>query len=131
MKKRSLIGRAARGFTLLEMMLVVLIIGLLMGVVMLNLAGQSTAARIGTTKGQLGQLRTAINTYFVTNGAYPISLQSLVPTQLMQVNKDGWKEDFLYVPQSADPNKPYTLYSKGPDKQAGTQDDISVWNLEE
>lgn len=129
--KKSIRRKLARGFTLLEMMLVVLIIGLLMAVAVMNFAGQGRVARERTTKASLGQLKTAISTYYLTNGSYPLSLQTMVPNPLERVSKDAWREEFVYVPQSADPTKPYMLYSKGEDKQQGTQDDISVWNIDE
>lgn len=128
--KRSILARARRGFTLLEMMLVLLIIGLLMTVAVLNLTGQSTKARIETTKAKLSQFRTAINSYFVSNGSYPISLQSMVPTLMDRVGKDAWKRDFMYSPNSNDPLKPYLLYSQG-EKVDDPSDDISVWAIEE
>ncbi|MGE3107946.1 MAG: type II secretion system protein GspG [Phycisphaerales bacterium] len=128
--KHTLRTVAPRGFTLLEMMLVLLIIGLLMTVAVMNLTGQSTTARIGTTKAKLSQYKTAINTYFISNGSYPVSLQAMVPNPLESVSKDAWKRDFVYSPNSNDPTKPYLLYSQGP-KENDPSDDISVWNIDE
>jgi len=121
------------GFTLLEMMLVVLIIGLLMAVAVINFAGQGETARIKTTQATMNQLKTAITLYFTNNGFYPPTLQALRETNpplIEKVGKDGWKEEFMYSPQSND-NHPYILYSKGKDRKAGTEDDLSVWNIEE
>lgn len=130
MKSLKIRRRLARGFTLLEMMLVLLIIGLLMTVAVLNMTGTSTKARIDTTKAKMSQYKTAINSYFVSNGSYPVSLQAMVPGMLEKVSKDAWKRDFIYSPTSNDPTKPYQLYSQG-EKPDDPSDDISIWAIEE
>lgn len=122
------------GFTLLEMMLVVLIIGLLMAVAVINFAGRGETARISTSQATMSQLKTALTMYFNDYGSYPLTLQALRDTNpplIEKVGKDGWKEEFMYSAQSTDPQHPYTLYSKGKDRKAGTEDDISVWNIGE
>lgn len=119
-----------RAFTLLEMMLVVVIIGLLVGVAVINLAGQTTAARKGTTEASLSTYQKAITSYYMKNGSYPASLQALVPTEMTSLSKDAWKRDFVYYLTPSDVNgHAYALFSMGEDGQAATQDDISVWNI--
>lgn len=134
MKSRTKRRMHLPGFTLLEMMLVVLIIGLLMAVAVINFAGQGETARIKTTQATMSQLKTAINLYFTNNGFYPPSLQALRETNpplIERVGKDGWKEEFMYSPQSNDVQHPFILYSKGKDRKAGSEDDLSIWNVEE
>lgn len=120
-----------RAFTLLEMMLVVVIIGLLVGVAVMNLAGQSTVARIGTTKATLRTTQNAITSYFTTNGSYPASLAVLTPSLLPNAPTDAWKRPLVYILTPADTLHPYILYSLGEDQQPSTADDISVWNITE
>lgn len=124
---------ARRGFTMLEMMLVLVVIGIIAGVAIYNLAGATTNARIQSTKLRLRQLMTAIQAY---NGMHAVNPQTLAvlatpPTGTLSMSglKDGWKEDFIYSPvgTSGDPQKPFDLYSKGPDKLPSTADDIDGW----
>lgn len=126
-------ARVRRGFTMLEMMLVLVVIGIIAGVAIYNLAGATTNARIQSTKLRLRQLMTAIQAY---NGMHAVNPQTLVvlatpPTGTLTMSglKDGWKEDFIYSPvgTSGDPQKPFDLYSKGPDKLPSTADDIDGW----
>ncbi|MBC7771263.1 MAG: type II secretion system protein GspG [Pyrinomonadaceae bacterium] len=122
------------GFTLLEMMLVVLIIGLLMAVAVINFAGQGETARIKTSQATMSQLKTAINLYFTNNGFYPPTLQAMRETNpplIEKIGRDGWREEFMYSAQSSNPQYPFTLYSKGKDRKAGSEDDLSIWNIEE
>ncbi|MBL8757007.1 MAG: type II secretion system protein GspG [Phycisphaerae bacterium] len=126
-------ARVRRGFTMLEMMLVLVVIGIIAGVAIYNLAGATTNARIQSTKLRLRQLMTAIQAY---NGMHAVNPQTLTvlatpPTGTLTMSglKDGWKEDFIYSPvgTSGDPQKPFDLYSKGPDKLPSTADDIDGW----
>ena len=119
-----------RGFTLLEMMLVVLIIGMLAAAVAWNFAGQGDKARIATTKGNLTTLKNMIVNYQIEKGQYPATLQALVPEYADKVTKDGWKRDFVYYTPAAD-GRPFALLSQGPDGQTGGTDDISVWTMDE
>lgn len=118
-------------FTLLEMMLVIVIIGLLAGVAVVALTGQGDTARIGATKASMNNIKTALSSYQIQHGAFPPALPVLVPGFLEKVVKDAWNEDFLYYTPSADPTKGYDLVSKGKDKVAGTPDDLNVWALDQ
>ncbi len=124
-------ARRAKGFTLLEMMLVVVIIGLLVGVAVINLAGQSTVARKGSTEATLRTVQNAVTSYFTTNGQYPGSVSALIPTLLAKEPKDAWKHALIYYVTPSDPTHPYILFSMGEDGQASTQDDINVWTIGE
>lgn len=125
------IRRRARAFTLLEMMLVVVIIGLLVSVAVINLAGQSTVARKGQTGASLKTIQNAITLYFTNNGSYPPNLQTLVPGIMPKIAKDAWKQEFIYYPTPADVNRPYALFSMGEDQLSNTADDLSVWTIDE
>jgi general secretion pathway protein G len=123
--------RWAKGFTLLEMMLVVVIIGLLAAVAVYNIAGQGTKARAGRTKASLGIIKQALSSYFTEKGSYPPQIAIMVPEYLDSVPKDGWKRDFVYFAPSQEPGRPYTLMSLGEDSAVGTADDISIWTMDQ
>lgn len=120
--------RSAPAFTLLEMMLVVLIIGLLAGVVGWNIVGQGNKARIAATRASMKTISAAIESYQLDKGEFPADLNLLVSSQrLKEVAKDAWKNEFTYFPSNSVAGRGYTLYSAGPDKQAGNEDDIDFW----
>lgn len=119
-----------RGFTLLEMMLVVLIIGMLAAAVAWNFAGQGDKARTGITKSNLKTLQQMVVNFQLEKGQYPQSLQALIPEFTDKISKDGWKRDFIYYAPSPD-GRPYALFSQGPDGSTGGADDISVWTMDD
>ncbi len=119
-----------RGFTLLEMMLVVLIIGMLAAAVAWNFAGQGDKARIGTTKANLQTLQQMLVNYQIEKGQYPATLEALKPEYAAKISKDGWKHDFIYYTPSPD-GRPFALFSQGGDGVTGGADDINVWTMDE
>lgn len=122
--------RGAPGFTLLEMMLVVVIIGLLAGVAVFAIGRQGATARIETTKAKMAQVKSAVQTYQLSTGQYPASLQNLVPQYLEKVPTDSWNNPLYYNAQTGDPNRPFHLVSRGEDAQLDTPDDIDIWRLD-
>lgn len=126
-------ARRTAGFTLLEMMLVVVIIGILATVVVVNLAGGAGTARRGATVSIISQVKSAITQYYGKYGSYPVSIAQLASGTnplLEKVPKDAWKRDLVYITPGLE-GRPYTLYSLGEDGLANTADDIDVWRLDE
>ena len=126
--------QSRRGFSLIEIMLVVVIIGMLMGVAAYSMLGQGNKARIATTKMSLHTIDGALQQYNLEKGSYPASLSALTSgsTPYLKLTNltDGWKHPIWYAVPG--PNgKPYSLYSAGPDGEAGTQDDIDVWTMDQ
>ena len=127
------------GFTLLEIMLVVMIIGLLLGTAIFKLKGNVEVSRIVAVQASLQSMRTQIKLYESLAGAPPTTdqgLNALVSqpggeprparwTQLMEsIPKDPWGKDFIYLsPGRRNPNG-FDLYSSGPDRLPDTADDI-------
>jgi general secretion pathway protein G len=126
--------RTAKGFTLLELMLVVVIIGLLATVAVVNLTGSGETARRGATVGTLSQVKQAVQQYHMKHGSYPATLVQLATGTnplLERVPQDAWRRDLLYMTPGIDAGRPYSLYSLGSDGQPSTADDINVWTMDQ
>ncbi|HYE03468.1 MAG TPA: type II secretion system protein GspG [Phycisphaerales bacterium] len=123
--------RPGRGFTLLEMMLVVLIIGLLATVVIVNLGGSVDETKRGTTISKMSQIKAELTKFQARSSRYPADLGELVPKQLEKLPKDGWNNEFIYFAPSDEAGRPFTLISKGADGIQNTADDINVWTMDE
>ena len=119
------------GFTLIEVMLVLLIIGALAAAVSYNFIGAGERAKAKTTKIGLSTLKSALLDYSTEKGAYPLTsetLNVLVPDFVeARAIKDGWQRPFLYYSPTDDPSRPFDLFSMGADGQPNTPDDVSVW----
>lgn len=118
---------ARRAFTLLEMMLVVVIMGVLATVAVVSLSGRGDAAKRGATFASLNTVQSAIQQFHLEKNRYPSSLAELVPKYISKTPKDGWKREFVYLSPASD-GRPYDCYSMGADGQIGGGDDISVWD---
>lgn len=131
-------SQSRRGFTLVEMLLVVVIIGVLAGMVVLHLAGRSQEARVTRAEADIrGQLSLALDLFEQDAGRYPSSdegLQVLVedpglagwkgPYLKGGLKPDPWDTPYIYTLDADDPLQ-YVLSSAGPDLTPGTEDDIT------
>jgi general secretion pathway protein G len=126
------VKRAAGGFTLLELMLVLVIIGALMAVAAWNIAGQGERAKIRVTKTSMGIIDAALKSYHLEYSAYPPTIQTMATLRppMLEAGKlrDAWNRDFYYRPTGT-PERPYDLVSLGGDGQPGTADDIDIWKI--
>jgi len=137
-----------QGFTLVELMAVLLIISLLAGLAAKSFMGQIDSAKVKTTKANMVTLRDAVMSFKIDTGYYPseeAGLEELVvqpmdldgwsPGGYLQetvVPKDAWKNDFVYLlnPESG---KPFVIISYGADgKEGGEGYDADIYsdNLE-
>jgi general secretion pathway protein G len=132
-EKRQTPRRLGRtGFTLIEILLVVVIIGILVAVAAPRLTGRVLKAQIAATRASIDGIKTAIDVYEVDNGTYPGSLQNLITAgselnwngpylREGRIPVDSWATPFNYTPKEGG----YEIRSAGPDRQFGSADDIT------
>lgn len=122
------------GMSLMEIMIVLVIMGLMIGFIGPRIMSNLDKAKIQTTKNQMHALKTALEQYYADNSEYPTGeqgLQALLtnPGELAnytpggylsgkKVPKDAWGKDFLYESDGAE----YTIISYGKDKKLGGKD---------
>ena len=133
--------RTSNGFTFLEIMFVVVIIGILLALVGPKLLGRTEHARIVATKAQLQTLATGIKAYEMEMGGVPKKLDQLVQEDTTNHNwngpyldadvvpMDAWSQEFNYKAAGEHNKRTFDLWSNGPDKQEGTADDIGNWTV--
>lgn len=114
--------QSQRGMTLIEIMVVLVILGMIMGAVGYNVMGQMRDANIRTAGLDVKAIANAVEMYQVKNsGRLPDSLDALVPNEIREIRRDPWGNPYVYVKQGDD----FEVYSYGPDKSQGGGDDIS------
>ncbi len=146
--KQSVNRGRQSGFSLIEIMVVVIIIGLLASIVAPQVLNRADEARIQKVKSDFKSIQTGLKMYRIDNYAYPTSeqgLQALVerPTMapqprnwdesgyLEQLPRDPWGNPYLYL--SPGESHDYNIYTLGADGVSGGEDqnaDISVWDEE-
>jgi general secretion pathway protein G len=130
--------RKEKGFTLLEIMLVVTIIALLMAAAIFKMAPAVDVAKKTRIQADIQSIRTMLLSYQGMNGFYPTTEQGLkalvvrpdsepVPnrwTQMMDsVPTDPWAKEYVYRCPGSKNASGYDLYSSGPDRIPDTADD--------
>lgn len=133
-----------KAFTLIEIMLVVVIIGILAALVVPRLAGRSEQARQAAARADIeANLATALDLYELDNGQYPTTEQGLValvekpaaPPEplnwrgpyLKKEPKDPWGRAYVYKSPGEHNAADYDLASMGKDGVEGGADDVVNW----
>ena len=135
MKKRK--RRLRKGFTMVELMAMLIIIGLLATLVVTKVATKIDQARVTTTKANLKILHSAVNQFKMDTGRFPGEDEGLMelveqPSDVInyeqggyleatEIATDGWGNDFIYerFPESG---KPFVIKSLGADGEEGGED---------
>ena len=128
--------RRARGFTLVEMLLVLVILATLAAIVIPKMAGRSQQAKVTAAATQISAFKQALDSYEVDTGAYPKggNLGELVSSgvqgwkgpYLDKIPADPWGNNYTY--DYPGKHGTYDLISAGPDGRMGTDDDINNWS---
>ena len=130
------------GFTLIEVMVVVVILGILAAVVVPKIMSRPEQARIVKVKHDILAIESALDLYKLDNGFYPSTdqgLQALVSKPTMEPNPRNWKADGYLQQLPADPwgqsyqfindNEKLRIFSYGPKGKDGNSE-IGNWNME-
>ena len=136
-----------RGFTLVEMLLVLVILATLAAVVVPKFAGRSKQAKVTATKAQISNLEIAIDSFEIDMGYFPKAgndLRDLVaepnsnnvqdwqgPYLKKGIPRDPWGKDYVYNYPGKMNIGSYDISSGGPDMKTGTDDDITNWQTED
>jgi len=139
-----------KGFTLIEIMVVIIILGLLAGLVLPKFLGQEEKAKIEIAKTQIRALEGALDAFKLDNGFYPTTDQGLdalinMPTtgripdkwrlggylKPARIPKDPWGHDYVYT-SPGNENREYEIVSYGADGEPGGEGnnaDIESWKM--
>lgn len=142
LNKRNQVNQ--RGFTLLEIMVVIVILGILASMVVPNLMGSQERANVQKAVSDITALETSLSMYKMDNYNYPTTEQGLealitetdiepLPRRfpedgyVKRLPNDPWGNEYQLL--NPGENGKYDVFSMGPDGEAGTEDDIGNWNL--
>ncbi|MFY8273794.1 type II secretion system major pseudopilin GspG [Pseudoalteromonas sp. SSDWG2] len=138
--------RKQSGFSLLEVMVVLVIIGMIMAIVAPNIMGQQEEAALDKARIDIQQIEDALNMYKLRNKTYPTTeqgLEALVTKTSIEPIPKRFPDGGFISKLPDDPwGNPYQLiypgeigkidvFSMGPDGEVGTEDDIGNWDEEE
>lgn len=139
-------ARAARrqaGFTLVELLLVLVILATLAAIVIPKFSGRTEQAKVTAAQTQISTLGTALDSYEVDVGSYPSSSEGLNalmvkpgnvtgwrgPYMKQEIPPDPWGNEYIYEYPGKHNDGRYDLMSMGPDGRAGNDDDITNWTV--
>jgi general secretion pathway protein G len=139
MKRRF--RRRSRGFTLMEVLLVLAILVILGSLVTAGFLQIQKSSTKDSARVQIGLLEDAVKFYTLAVGSPPTSLQGLIerPSDIANPEKwagpywdkktlpvDPWNNEYKYETYEAEDGMKFRIYSAGPNKQEGDDDDIST-----
>lgn len=133
------------GFSLIEVMVVIAILGLLASLILPNVLGSADQANRQKARTDIIALENALAQYRLDNGIFPTTEQGLEALiqepnvqpsprnyrrggYIQRLPADPWGSEYLLL--SPGENGDIDIFSAGPDSQPGTDDDIGNWNIE-
>lgn len=134
--------KSQEGFTLIEVLLVMVILTVLAAVVVPKFTNRSEQARVTAAHTDIANLEVALDAYEVDNGRYPSAsegLKALIenpsdsrnwkgPYLKRGVPKDPWGNEYIYTQPGKHNTYGYDILSFGGDKKDGGDDDIDNWS---
>ncbi|MCB0308403.1 MAG: type II secretion system major pseudopilin GspG [Bdellovibrionales bacterium] len=133
------------GFSIIELVAAMIIMGLLAGVATVSVVGYVNRAKKQAAETNINTLETAIKTFQLECGFYPSTLEELIsePTsrtcrgfppegflEKKEIPSDPWDKEFNYARPGTHNAHSYDLWSNGPDGEEGTSDDVTNWKSE-
>jgi general secretion pathway protein G len=120
---------ASAGFTLLEVMIVLAIIGLIAGSIGVGVFKQFQKSQVKTAKINVKEIGDAVQQYMIeNNNECPRGMEDLIAKKnLTRAIKDPWGKEFTIKCPGQNDTDGADVSSSGPDKQDGTADDIKSW----
>lgn len=130
-----------RGFTMIELLLVLVILGTLAAIVVPKFAGRSEQARVTAAHTEIAGVELALDAFEVDNGYYPKGKDGLAdlyyapndatnwrgPYLKRPITNDPWKRPYIYECPGTHNDHGFDLMSMGPDGRVGGDDDIVNW----
>ena len=143
-RDRRNVRRANSGFTLMELMIVLVIIGVLAAAVTPVLVARAEKAKVVRSKADIKTIGTAVMLFKMDQSRYPDAMEDLVTRPsiakewpeggyLQKAPKDAWGGEYLYR-KPADNGKEFDVMSYGADNQQGgdgNDADLSYWTLDD
>lgn len=134
------LGKPSVGFTLIEVLLVLIILVILGSLAVNIFTGTQDKANINAATAQLSLVRSSIDRYRLDMARYPAKLEDLwvEPTDSTEADRwggpyveklktDPWQNDYQYMAEGKKNKDKYDFWSNGPDGKSGTDDDIGNW----
>ena len=133
-RMHSPLGPALSGFSLIEVMVVVVIIGMLAGAVALKVTGYMDTSRANRAKIDIATIVKGVKGYYVQHSRYPTSDEGIDVVEEVETKTDPWGNDYLYNSpgNSNDGPVPFEVFTLGADGQPGGEGqnaDIFSWQL--
>ena len=127
-------------FSMVELLLVLVILGVLAAIIVPKFTGRSKEAKVTATKTQISSIENALEQFEVDNGRYPTTNEGLAalttkPSNVQKwsaylkkpIGNDPWNNPYIYESPGKHNEEGYDIMSMGPDGQVGGDDDITNW----
>jgi general secretion pathway protein G len=143
-RRRDVPPQALRAFTLIELLIVIAILLALGGLVVVNLIPKQKEADVNLARAQIDMLVKAMDYFMLDMKRYPTQEEGLAALWIKDpiedeeeakrwkgpyvqgpLGKDTWGSEWAYRNPSDEEGLPYDIVSAGPDKEEGTEDDIT------